>query len=324
MGISKSTLNGKMHYYGILISDQDLELEAKDIRGIVKKGERYFFEGEKEISKKTNRECKVYSLEQLMFLKKLNQPEEENWPSLEEVSRKNNLCMDEINELVKIGFVKISAGLVGPTRLKIKKVESLDEKIREISKEYPESREEKYPLIKKEYFENTFLIHYGEILRYVKRLSNWSLAEDRTQEVFATALRYYKTNYEDKTNPIAWLKTIAKNQIINEHKKVGRNPIVTNTFDEGNNAEKFFGTTPKKEIKDFEGNNRSASDLLDYVKENFSAKTYDALMEITSGSRESILLNVLGDLKYNEIAEITDTPVGTVMSRLYRARKNLN
>lgn len=61
----------------------------------------------------------------------------------------------------------------------------------------------------------------------------------------------------------------------------------------------------------------------DYRRHELRAKVWRALVEMPPAQREILVLRDYQDLAYAEIAEVLDIPIGTVMSRLHRARASL-
>jgi RNA polymerase sigma-70 factor (ECF subfamily) len=73
-----------------------------------------------------------------------------------------------------------------------------------------------------------------------------------------------------------------------------------------------------------EAENYSKEDVLDtLVKEEIREYTWSVVDRIPLKFRELILMRYLQDLKYDEIAEITQMPVGTVKNRLFKAKEML-
>ena len=79
------------------------------------------------------------------------------------------------------------------------------------------------------------------------------------------------------------------------------------------------------ETADFEtvSNGGGKSPLKDLLDKEFSAKVVECVAKLSPFQREVLILRETEELSYEEIAEITETDIGVVKSRLYRARRAL-
>jgi RNA polymerase sigma factor (sigma-70 family) len=137
--------------------------------------------------------------------------------------------------------------------------------------------------------------------RYLSR--NDSDAADVVQEAFLRALRY--SDSFTGQNPRAWLFAIVRNTFFSMRK--GNIPADTAVpFDEELHRE---GEQPGPEAQ--------------MLKSADARIVTEALDELSVEYREVIVLREFEDLSYKEIARVTGAPVGTVMSRLARARDHL-
>jgi RNA polymerase sigma-70 factor (ECF subfamily) len=105
---------------------------------------------------------------------------------------------------------------------------------------------------------------------------------------------------------------ILKNTFINNYRKIKREPVKLD-YDE---IEDIYENIKSDQAKD---NNLDLDFYNDLLDDELSA----ALSKIPSKMKEVFLLCDLEGYTYEEIAEITDIPIGTVRSRLHRARKLL-
>jgi RNA polymerase sigma-70 factor (ECF subfamily) len=128
-------------------------------------------------------------------------------------------------------------------------------------------------------------------------------AEDIVQEAYLRAMRYSATF--SGQNPRAWLLAIVRNTCFSMRKgNIGGEGAVS--FDEEAHRE---GEQPDPESL--------------MLKNADSRIVIEALEELPVEYREVIVLREFEDLSYKEIARVTGAPIGTVMSRLARARDSL-
>jgi RNA polymerase sigma-70 factor (ECF subfamily) len=148
-------------------------------------------------------------------------------------------------------------------------------------------------------------------------------AEDLVQTTFLKAWKSLKT-YNPGTNINAWLARILANNAINHIRKTNKAYFVSLTDDESGEEiqteeiqvqdyEDFqFTTSEKGELTDEEFN--------DFGIKNFSDEIFEILDSMNRSFRNTVLMCDVFGLSYIKIAEITDTAIGTVMSRIHRAR----
>jgi RNA polymerase sigma-70 factor (ECF subfamily) len=153
---------------------------------------------------------------------------------------------------------------------------------------------------------------YSAALRMTRNPAD---AEDLVQETYLKAYRAYD-RFEAGTNLKAWMYRILTNTYINAYRKKQRRP---DEQDLGEVEDLYL----YRRIGGLEGAalGRSAEDeLMDLFGE---AEVKDALEDLAEHYRLPILLADVEGFAYKEIAEILDVPIGTVMSRLHRGRKQL-
>ncbi len=139
-------------------------------------------------------------------------------------------------------------------------------------------------------------------------------AEDLVQESVMRALKNYQ-QFTKGSNLKAWVFTIIRNSYINSYRKHKREPKIVDFEDAtlyipADDSDDFFNDLDSENIEQMSA---FEDQLDDSVKQ--------ALDELQPQFKQIFLLAVVDNLTYNEIAEIIDIPVGTVMSRLFRARK---
>jgi RNA polymerase sigma-70 factor (ECF subfamily) len=163
-------------------------------------------------------------------------------------------------------------------------------------------------------FEATVLPLMGSLYRAALRLTrNPGDAEDLVQDTYLRAFRFFD-RYEPGTNLKAWLFKILTNTFVNGYRKKSRErdalgvPESDAALDYPATAE-AWGHLPGPEDIFFQ------KSLSDEVKRAIDALPLDFRM--------AVVLRDLEEFSYQEIAEILDCPMGTVMSRLYRGRRLL-
>jgi len=153
---------------------------------------------------------------------------------------------------------------------------------------------------------------YSAALRMTRNAAD---AEDLVQETYLRGYRGYH-RFEEGTNLKAWLHRIQTNAYINDYRKKQRRP------DESDLAE-IEDLYLYRRLGGLEGSRagRSAEDeLLDYFAED---EVKAAVENLPDHYRLPVLLADVEGFAYKEIAQILDIPIGTVMSRLHRGRKQL-
>ncbi|HLI74484.1 MAG TPA: sigma-70 family RNA polymerase sigma factor [Acidimicrobiales bacterium] len=140
-------------------------------------------------------------------------------------------------------------------------------------------------------------------------------AEDLVQETFLKAYRAFD-RYEDGTNIRAWLYKILTNTFINSYRAAKRRPEKADVEDvEDLYMYRRLGELPTA------GTGRSAEDE---VLSGFTDdEVKNAIESLPESFRIAVLLADVEGFSYKEIADITDVPIGTVMSRIHRGRKAL-
>jgi len=138
-------------------------------------------------------------------------------------------------------------------------------------------------------------------------------AEDLVQETYLKAYKYYD-KFEEGTNLKAWLFKILKNTFINSYRKKQQAPPRADFAD----IEESFESI----VRDDSGQQSRTpeEELLEKVLDEHVQK---AIEELPYDYRMVVLLADLEGFSYKEIADILEIPVGTVMSRLYRGRRQL-
>ncbi len=152
---------------------------------------------------------------------------------------------------------------------------------------------------------------YSAALRMTRNSAD---AEDLVQETYLRAYRSY-AGFEEGTNLRAWLFRIMTNQYINTYRAKQRRPTETDLDD----VEDLY---LYRRIGNLGALSRSAEDTLLELFTDDEVKT--ALEELPDAFRIPVLLADVEGFSYKEIAEMTEVPIGTVMSRLHRGRKAMH
>ncbi len=157
-------------------------------------------------------------------------------------------------------------------------------------------------------------VMYGIALRYTHSEME---AQDLLQETMVKAYRCFES-FEEGTNCRAWLLRIMTNTFINEYRRHRRElNILDVVTDEAGDYVETLINTPDQSLEQNEVNQQKG-----YLY-SFSDELMRALNEISSEFKSIIVMADLQDLSYREIADKLQIPVGTVMSRLFRARQML-
>jgi len=140
-------------------------------------------------------------------------------------------------------------------------------------------------------------------------------AEDLVQETYLKAYRAF-AGFEQGTNLKAWLYRILTNTYINTYRAKKRRPEIADVED----VEDLY-LYRHLSANQASGLGRSAEDE---ALDRFTDTDVKAAIEsLPDTFRMAVLLADVEGFSYKEIAEITDVPIGTVMSRIHRGRKAL-
>ena len=162
-------------------------------------------------------------------------------------------------------------------------------------------------------FEETVTAHLDAAYNFARWLTRDERnAEDVVQEACLRAFRFLDSLRGE--NARAWLLTIVRNTYYTWLKK-NQVEILSVAFDEETMAAHGLDAV------ELEGSEGPADRLLE--QQDARRLINDALALLPDEFREVIVLRELEDMSYKEIARIADIPLGTVMSRLSRARKLL-
>ncbi len=153
---------------------------------------------------------------------------------------------------------------------------------------------------------------YGAALRYTRNPTD---AEDLVQDAMAKAFAAFH-QYQQGTNLKAWMYRILHNAYINQYRKKQRRPQenLQDQIDDFSLYDALRGAPTS-------GSGISAeAEVLGALTDD---EIKQALADLAEPFRIAVYLADVEGFPYKDIAEIMDTPIGTVMSRLHRGRKGL-
>jgi RNA polymerase sigma-70 factor (ECF subfamily) len=164
-------------------------------------------------------------------------------------------------------------------------------------------------------FERQALVHVDALYGAAYRLTrNPRDAEDLVQDSLLRAYRFWDS-FEQDSNCKAWLLRIVTNTFINEYQRKKRTREVLDAATAEQDA------TDGILVHADAGARQSPERML--LDRSVSDDVQRALEALPDDFRTAVVLCDVQGLSYKEIAEIMQTPVGTVMSRLFRGRKLL-
>ncbi len=165
-------------------------------------------------------------------------------------------------------------------------------------------------------FEAGVLANLDSLYRTALRMTNnREEAEDLVQETLLKAFRF-SDRYKRGTNLRAWLFRILNTTAINRYRRLAAHPTPA-ALPEG---EDFYLYNRIRDLAGQEMNEGADEAVLShYLDED----VYKALNDLPPNFRMAIILADIEGLSYKEIAEALQIPIGTVMSRISRARRLL-
>lgn len=151
---------------------------------------------------------------------------------------------------------------------------------------------------------------YGGALRMTRNPQD---AEDLVQETYLKAYNAFDS-FKPGTNLKAWLYRIMTNTYINNYRKMKRRPLETSAEDV---TDSQLYTSSSHDSTGLE------SAEVEALKMMPNSRISDALNSLNEDYRMVVYYADVEGLAYKEIAEVMEIPLGTVMSRLHRGRKQL-
>ncbi len=165
---------------------------------------------------------------------------------------------------------------------------------------------------KQEVFDGEFMPHIHSMYNFGYRLTlDRDDAKDLVQDTYLKAFRFIES-FQKGTNAKAWLFRILKNSFINDYRKKSKEPSKVDYQE----IETYYNSE--------EVDRQITPDLrVESLKDMIGDEISNALNSLDVDFRTVIILCDLEGFKYEEMAKILDIPIGTVRSRLHRARNLL-
>ncbi len=151
---------------------------------------------------------------------------------------------------------------------------------------------------------------YGHAMNLTRNPAD---ANDLVQETYLKAFGAFDS-YEQGTNIKAWLHRILKNTYINQYRKAANRPF------EGALEELEDWQLGDAESRTATSSRSAEAEAIDHLP---ASAVKEALQSIPEEFRMAVFLADVEGYSYQEIADIMETPTGTVMSRLHRGRRLL-
>lgn len=147
------------------------------------------------------------------------------------------------------------------------------------------------------------------ISRYI---NNSADVQDVTQEAFIKAYRALK-GFRGDSAFYTWLYRIAintaKNYLVSQGRRLPSSPIENDTAESMGNAEGLWDiATPERLL----------------LRDEIAETVHMALVDLTEDLRTAITLREIEGMSYEDIAQVMNCPIGTVRSRIFRAREAID
>jgi len=166
-------------------------------------------------------------------------------------------------------------------------------------------------------FEELVRRHRKSVLNYMYRMvHNRQVGEELTQEVFL-ALVKNAGRYEPTAKFTTYLYTIASNIVSKEWLRTKRRPMLFS-------LSRYWGASEEEELDPLDHLRDERADVAGaFERDEVTEAVNEALKHIPELQREAFVLRRFQGLSYEEVASVTNSPVGTVKSRVVRAEQAL-
>ena len=162
-------------------------------------------------------------------------------------------------------------------------------------------------------FNREFMPHINSMYNFAFRLTmDEDDANDLVQDTYLKAFRFI-SSFERGTNAKAWLFRILKNSFINDYRKKTKEPSKVDYQE----VETFYDS------EEAAGTDQTTDLRAETVQDLLGDEIANALNSLPVDFRTVIILSDIEGFTYEEMAKILDIPIGTVRSRLHRARQLL-
>jgi RNA polymerase sigma-70 factor (ECF subfamily) len=173
-------------------------------------------------------------------------------------------------------------------------------------------RQQYSDLEKQKIFNDEFMPHINSMYNFAYRLTlDQDDSKDLLQDTYLKAFRFIDS-FQKGTNAKAWLFRILKNSFINDYRKKSKEPSKVDYQE----VETYYNSE--------DVDRQITPDLrVEALRDMIGDEISNALNSLDIDFRTVIILCDLEGFKYDEMAKILDIPIGTVRSRLHRARNLL-
>ncbi len=166
----------------------------------------------------------------------------------------------------------------------------------------------------REEFEAEALTHLDALYANALRLTRSPAdAQDLVQDTYLKAYRFYH-RFERDTNLRAWLFRIQFNTFVNRYRRSNREQAAAESLSWEPSGQQIIGRPALEALTD---PTRTA------LRPLLAKEIRAAVDSLPEDYRTVVLLADVEELAYKDIAQVLDCPIGTVMSRLHRARRAL-
>lgn len=166
---------------------------------------------------------------------------------------------------------------------------------------------------KNEIFEQEFMPHIHSLYNAAYRFTmDEDDANDLVQDTYLKAFRFINS-FQQGTNAKAWLFRILRNSFINDYRKKRKEPAKVDYQE----VETYYNS------EEAEADNITTDLRVETLQEMIGDEVANALNSLAVDFRTVIILADIEGFTYEEMAKILNIPIGTVRSRLHRARNLL-